>query len=69
MVCSSLTRASFKLDIETARMLRTDMAVAGIDYKDEAGRTVAFHALRHTFLTLLANRGVHPKSSPRSGRP
>jgi len=29
--------------------------------KDEAGRVVDFHALRHTFLTNLARSGVHPR--------
>ncbi|GMV82510.1 MAG: hypothetical protein AMXMBFR7_36940 [Planctomycetota bacterium] len=46
---------------ETARMLRADLAAAGIPDKDSQGRVVDFHALRHTFLTLLAASGVHPK--------
>lgn len=46
---------------ETARMLRADLAAAGIPDKDAQGRVVDFHALRHTFLTLLAASGVHPK--------
>lgn len=46
---------------ETARMLRADLAAAGIPDKDALGRVVDFHALRHTFLTLLAASGVHPK--------
>lgn len=46
---------------ETARMLRADLAAAGIADKDAQGRVVDFHALRHTFLTLLAASGVHPK--------
>jgi integrase len=34
---------------------------AVIAANDEAGHTVDFHALRHSFLTLLASSGVHPK--------
>ena len=30
-------------------------------YRDEAGRVVDFHALRHTFITNLARGGAHPK--------
>jgi len=46
---------------DTAKMVRADLAAASIPSKDEAGRVVDFHALRHTFLTLLASSGVHPK--------
>ena len=46
---------------ETARMIRADLAAADIPAIDSAGRKVDFHALRHTFLTLLASSGVHPK--------
>ena len=31
---------------KTAKMLRADLAGAGIDYQDEAGRYFDFHALR-----------------------
>ncbi|MFO0972890.1 MAG: tyrosine-type recombinase/integrase [Phycisphaerae bacterium] len=44
-----------------ADMLRADLADAGIEPKDDAGRIVDFHALRHTFITNLARGGVHPK--------
>jgi integrase len=46
---------------ETARMIRADLAATGIPDTDTDGRKVDFHALRHTFLTLLASSGVHPK--------
>jgi len=46
---------------KTANMVRSDLADAGIDYHDEAGRVADFHALRHTFITNLARGGVHPK--------
>ncbi len=30
-------------------------------YRDDAGRVSDFHSLRHTFISNLANAGVHPK--------
>jgi integrase len=47
----------------TAEMIRADLKSAGIPYRDDAGRYADFHALRHTFLTNLANSGVHPKTA------
>jgi integrase len=44
-----------------AEMLRQDLARAGIPYRDDEGRVLDFHGLRHTFLTQLAESGVHPK--------
>jgi len=43
-----------------AVMLRADLADAQIVYKDDAGRDVDAHALRHTFISHLALAGVHP---------
>jgi len=31
--------------------------------RDDAGRVADFHSLRHTFITNLANSGVHPKTT------
>src|SRR5262249_28284764 len=36
---------------------------AGIAYRDDAGLVADFHALRHTFITNLANGGAHPKTA------
>jgi integrase len=47
----------------SAETLRLDLAAAGIPYRDDAGRTVDFHALRHTFITNLARAGVHPSDA------
>ena len=44
-------------------MLRTDLAAAGIPYRDEAGRVFDFHALRHQFISNLARAGAHPKQA------
>lgn len=43
--------------------LRRDLARLGIPYVDEQGRKADFHALRHTFCTLLALSGVSPRSA------
>lgn len=44
-----------------AKMLKDDLDGAGIEYKDDSGRFVDFHALRHTAGSLLAASGIHPK--------
>ncbi len=46
-----------------APMLRRDLRAAGISYENDKGEYVDFHALRHTFITALANSGVHPKTA------
>ena len=43
-----------------SKILRVDLAAAGIASQDADGRFMDFHALRHTFITNLANSGVHP---------
>src|SRR5260370_1127230 len=42
-------------------MLRIDLDAAGIAYRDEEGRVADFHALRHSYITLLSRSGVSPK--------
>jgi hypothetical protein len=46
-----------------AKMLRVDLKAAGIPYKDDQSHYADFHALRHSFITNLANSGVHPKTA------
>ena len=46
-----------------ADMLRIDLEQAGVPYEDESGRVCDFHALRHTFVTSLAQSNVHPKTA------
>jgi integrase/recombinase XerD len=46
---------------KTAELLRADLERAGIPYRDEKGRVVDFHALRHSYITMLVRRGVNPK--------
>ena len=52
----------------TARMVPSDLKRAGIAYRDEQGRVVDFHALRHTFITQLARSGVHPAKAKELAR-
>ncbi len=44
--------------IPSMYMLKKDLAAAGIEYKDEQGRQFDFHALRHTYGTLLQRSNV-----------
>ncbi len=45
-----------------AAMMRRDLEAAGIPYTDD-GKDYDFHALRHQFITGLAEAGVHPKKA------
>jgi len=56
-------RPAFAMPEKTnlARMLRADIAAAGIARQDSFGHTVGFHALRHTYISLMARAGVAPK--------
>ena len=47
----------------TLRTFNADLEAAGIAKKDEYGRTVDLHSLRHTFGTLLARSGAHPRTA------
>ncbi len=54
---------AFAMPARSAAMLREDLTAAGIPYVDDDGRHADFHALRHTFITNLANSGIHPKTA------
>jgi hypothetical protein len=45
------------------RILNRDLKLAGIPKRDERGRTVDIHALRHTFGTHLSKGGVSPRTA------
>ncbi len=47
----------------SAKMLRIDLAAAGIPYRDAADRIFDFHSLRHQFISNLARGGAHPKEA------
>ena len=50
------------------RRLAEDLAAAKIAKKDASGRVVDLHALRHTYITRLAEAGVHPRVAQRLAR-
>jgi integrase len=45
------------------RILNRDLQAAGIPKRDERGRTVDVHTLRHSFGTLLSKGGVPPRTA------
>ncbi len=45
------------------RVLNNDAKVAGIPKRDERGRSVCLHGLRHTFGTMLSKGGVSPRTA------
>ena len=51
----------FRNGVPTAKTLRRDLKACGIAYSDELGRIVDFHALRHTFGSMLACAGIAPR--------
>ncbi|HUT95671.1 MAG TPA: site-specific integrase [Thermoguttaceae bacterium] len=57
-----------RLTDKTAEMLRRDLDEAGIDYVDDAGLFADFHALRHSYISLITSGGVHPKIAQRLAR-
>lgn len=50
------------------KTFRRDLERAGIEYKDENGRQLDFHALRSTFATRLLRSGIHPAVARRYTR-
>ncbi len=51
----------FRRGVPTAKTILKDLAACGIKGMDEHGRHLDFHALRHTFATMLARAGVSPR--------
>jgi len=49
-----------RLGRERALIYKTDLRMAGIPKRDQRGRTVDVHAIRHSFGTLLSKGGVAP---------
>ena len=52
----------------TADMLKVDLEAADIAYVDDAGLYADFHALRHSYISLIAQGGVHPKLAQKLAR-
>ena len=53
----------FTVPKQLVRILDRDLQAAGIAKRDERGRTLDVHALRHTFGTLLSKGGVAPRTA------
>ena len=54
-------RPLFTVPSGLVRILNRDLEAANIPKKDDRGRTVDVHALRHSFGTLLSTSGVAPR--------
>jgi integrase len=50
----------FRVPRDTAKLLRADLAAAGIEYRDARGRVADFHSLRMSLSTHLGAGGVGP---------
>src|SRR5262245_1202829 len=48
----------FRVPIELVNILKRDLKLAAIAYRDEQGRTLDVHALRHTTTTFLSQTKV-----------
>jgi integrase len=53
----------FKVPSRLVMILNRDLRLAGIPKRDDRGRTLDVHALRHTFGTLLSKGGVAPRTA------
>jgi hypothetical protein len=53
----------FKVPSRLVKILDRDLRLAGIPKRDDRGRTLDVHALRHTFGTLLSKGGVAPRTA------
>jgi integrase len=58
----------FAVPRQMVKTLDRDLRVAGIAKEDDRGRTVDFHALRHSFGTLLSSCGVAPRTAQQAMR-
>ena len=47
--------ASFSQYVNTAELLREDLAAAGIEAIDKDGNEIYFHSLRNSYISFLAN--------------
>jgi integrase len=55
------TAPLFAVTGATLKVFDRDLRFAGIAKRDERGRTVCLHSLRHTFATMLSRGGVAPR--------
>jgi len=52
----------FSVPADLVKVLNRDLSVAGIPKRDDRGRTVDVHALRHTFASQLVASGIAPRT-------
>ena len=52
---------SFSRSINTAELIRADLAAAEIDLIDKDGNEICFHSLRNSYISFLANSNTPPK--------
>ncbi len=60
---SDAKRPLFAVPDALIKILNRDLIAAGIEKKDNRGRTIDVHALRHSFGTLLSKGGVAPRTA------
>lgn len=53
----------FNVPTQLCKILNRDLKLAGIAKRDDRGRTLDIHALRHTFGTLMSKGGVAPRTA------
>src|SRR5262249_32250488 len=53
----------FNVPSALMKILNRDLRLAGIPKRDDRGRVLDVHALRHTFGTLLSKGGVGPRTA------
>jgi integrase len=58
--CGSACLSAGRVIRDTARLIRADLAAAGIPYRDARGRVADFHSLRVAFSTHLGGSGASP---------
>ena len=61
--CPGADARLFNVPAGLVRILDHNLAAAGIPKRDDRGRTVDVHALRHTFATHLVAAGVAPRTA------
>ena len=60
---ADVNRPLFRVPAGLVRILNRDLLAAGIPKRDERGRTIDVHALRHSVGTLLSKGGVSPRTA------
>src|SRR5262249_16683472 len=51
----------FDVPDKLCKIMDRDLKAAGIPKKDDRGRTLDVHALRHTFGTMMSQAGISPR--------